>query len=156
MARLSEDDAERARAWMIRASKRLGGAAAAASRKRIEEGEFDNNFDGTVSAIFHVVDAVELVRTGVHRRIGDDQEATMIQSVVLTLNQAGIPDVPAAMRLTGLNSRRNASVHGHWTEVLDREGLEEAVNAARRLHRAATIYIERQGVSLNATSSRPE
>ena len=37
-------------------------------RKDITEGEFDNHFDGVVSAIFHIADAVELVRTGVHRR----------------------------------------------------------------------------------------
>jgi len=67
--------------------------------------------------------------------------------VVAALNAAGIPDVPVATRLIGLNARRNTSVHGHWMEVLDRDALDDAI-AARQLLRAASIYIERQGVGL--------
>ena len=145
---LSQLDTERVRGWIERATNRLDGAAVAASRTDIEEGEFDNNFDGIVSAIFHIVDAVELVRTGVHRRAGEDEQATVIRSVVLMLNAEGIPGVPAAMRLIGLNAKRNTSVHGHWTEVLDRDALDDAIVAARQLLRSASTYIERQGVSL--------
>jgi len=68
--------------------------------------------------------------------------------VVLMLNAEGIPGVPAAMRLIGLNAKRNTSVHGHWTEVLDRDALDDAIVAARQLLRSASTYIERQGVSL--------
>ena len=101
-----------------------------------------------MTAVFHVVDAVELVRTGTHRSVGADEEATIIRSVVLTLNNAGITEVPASARLTNLNSRRNASVHGDWTEVLYDEALADDVAAARLFHKAARAYIEQKGISL--------
>jgi len=134
--RLSAGDVKRVKDLMKRARDRIDGAAAAVSRERIEVGEFDNHFDGVVTAIFHVVDAVELTRTGVHRRVGEADEATLIRSVVATLVSSGVPDVPAAARLVGLNADRNASVHGHWTNVLDRDALEVAIAAARQLHAA--------------------
>jgi hypothetical protein len=128
---------------MVRAAKRLSGAATAVARPDITDGEFDNHFDGVVSAIFHIADAVELVRTGVHRRVGEGDEATVIRSVVATLT-AEVGSTPAPARLIDLNSRRNTSVHGHWTEVLDRDALEDAIAAGRQLHRAATVYLERR------------
>lgn len=85
--------------------------------------------------------------------MGDDQASTLIQSVVLTLLQAGIEDVPAAMRLTGLNARRNTSVHGQWTDVLDREALESAIAAARSLHAAASAYLTGRGIVLNGDAA---
>lgn len=76
MARLSDEMQKVARDKMSRAAKRMDGAAAAIARKDITEGEFDNHFDGAVSAIFHIADALELVRTGVHRKVGEGDEAT--------------------------------------------------------------------------------
>jgi hypothetical protein len=46
-----------ARSLLTRAAARFNGAAAAATRPDPTEGEFDNNFDGVVTGIFHVVDA---------------------------------------------------------------------------------------------------
>lgn len=70
MARLSDAMAAAARDMMSRAERRLDGAAAAIARTDITEGEFDNHFDGVVSAIFHVADAIEIVRTGINRQPG--------------------------------------------------------------------------------------
>jgi hypothetical protein len=53
-----------ARSFLSRAARRFDGAAAAATRPNPTEGEFDNNFDGVVTGIFHVVDAFELISTG--------------------------------------------------------------------------------------------
>jgi hypothetical protein len=102
-----------------------------------------------VSAIFHISDAVELVRTGVHRRAGEGEEATVVRSVITTLTADEVGSVPAPVRLIDLNGRRNTSVHGRWTEVLDRDALEDAITAGRQFHRAARVYIERRGVVLD-------
>ena len=115
MAALTDATRKVARDMMLRAAKRLDGAAAAIARDDITEGEFDNHFDGVVAAIFHVADAVELVRTGVHRKVGEGEESTVIRSVVATLTADEAGSVPAPARLIDLNGRRNASVHGHWT-----------------------------------------
>jgi hypothetical protein len=136
------------RSKMRRAIARIDGADAANRRPDITEGEFDNHFDGAVSAIFHIADAVELARTGVARRFGEGEQATVIRSVLGTLAASGIPDVPSATRLIDLNSRRNTSVHGHWTETLDSDALDGAISAARIFHVAASAYLERLGVSL--------
>ena len=79
-------------------------------------GEFDHNFDGVVTGIFHVVDAFELITTGLRREAREAEQATRIRSAVLALAQAGVPEVPAATRLVGLNTRRNTSVHREWLE----------------------------------------
>lgn len=149
MAQLSETNRTIVRDQVSRAARRIDGAATAIARKSITDGEFDNNFDGVVSSIFHIADAVELVRTGIHRRVGEGEEATVIRSVVANLTAAGIRDVPAPARLIDLNSRRNTSIHGHWTEILDREALEDAIAAGRLFHRAARVYIEQRGVPLD-------
>ncbi len=149
MAQLSDATRKVARDRMSRAAKRMDGAAAAIAREDITEGEFDNHFDGVVSAIFHIADAVELVRTGVHRKVGEGEEATVIRSVITTLTTDKVGPVPAPARLIDLNGRRNTSVHGHWTEVLDRDAVEDAIAAGRGFHRAARVYIERRGVALD-------
>jgi hypothetical protein len=136
------------RGWLTRAESRLAGAAVAAKRPHPSEGEFDNNFDGVVTAIFHVVDAFELARTGIHRRAGEGEQASVIRSVLLSLQAARIPNVPIPERLIDLNSRRNTSVHGEWMEVLDPESLEDAIKAARSLLVAVKVWMVRQGVKL--------
>jgi hypothetical protein len=148
VARPSDEMQKVARDWMLRATRRLNGAAAAVAREDITEGEFDNHFDGVVSAIFHITDAVELVRTGIHRKVGEGEEATVIRSVIATLTADEVASVPAPARLIDLNARRNTSVHGHWTEVLDRDALQDAIAAGRQFHGAAASYIERRGVPL--------
>jgi len=132
---------------VARADKRLSGAEAAARRSNPSEGEYDNNFDGVVTAIFHVVDAFELARTGVKRRVGDADQPIVIQSVVTNLKAAGIGSVPAAMRLIDLNRRRNASVHDDWLEVLDTESLDDAIEAARGLLTAVQAYLVKIGLA---------
>jgi hypothetical protein len=57
-----------ARAFLARADRRINGAAKAARRPSPDPGEIDNNFDGVVTAIFHVVDAYELATSGRSRR----------------------------------------------------------------------------------------
>jgi hypothetical protein len=118
---------------LARAAARFNRAGAAATRPNPTEGEFDNNFDGVVTGIFHVVDAFELITTGLRREAREAEQATRIRSAVLALGQAGIPEVPAATRLVGLNTRRNTSVHGEWLEVLDAEALLDAIKAGRQL-----------------------
>ncbi len=68
---------------LARAERRFDGAAIAARRPNPSEGEFDNNFDGVVSGIFHVVDAFELITTGLRRVAHEAEEPTRIRSVVV-------------------------------------------------------------------------
>src|SRR5205814_5476496 len=96
--------------------RRLQRAAVAAARPTADPGEFANNFDGVVSAIFHVNDAYELATTGIKRQLGDAAQPTHIHAVIGRLQVAGVPEVPAAIRLIDLNRRRNTSVHGQLTE----------------------------------------
>jgi hypothetical protein len=137
-----------ARGFLARAAARFNGAAAAVARPNPTDGEFDNNFDGVVTGIFHVVDAFELITTGLRRETREAEQATRIRSAVLALGQAGIPDVPAVTRLVGLNSRRNTSVHGEWLEVLDPDALLDAIKAARLLLAAVECYAKDHGVAL--------
>jgi hypothetical protein len=67
---------------------------------------------------------------------------------VLALGRAGIPDVPAATRLVGLNTRRNTSVHGEWLEVLDPDALLDAIKAGRQLLAAVERYGKDRGIAL--------
>jgi hypothetical protein len=135
-----------ARSLLTRAGARFNGASAAAMRPNPTEGEFDNNFDGVVSGIFHVVDAFELMTTGLRRESREAEQATRIRSAVLALNMAGVRDVPAAARLVGLNARRNTSVHGEWLEVLDPEALLDAIKAGRQLLAAVERYAKDRGI----------
>jgi hypothetical protein len=147
MARaLTQVQLDTVRGWLARAERRLDGAEVAARRPHPSEGEFDNNFDGVVTAIFHTVDAFELVRTGVHRRADEGEEATLIRSVISSLRAANTPGVPAPERLIDLNHRRNTSVHGEWMEVLDPEALSDAIMAARAFLSAVKIWMVRGGI----------
>jgi hypothetical protein len=137
-----------ARGLLARAAARFNGAAAAATRHDPTEGEFDNNFDGVVTGIFHVVDAFELITSGLRREAREAEQATRIRSAVLALGQAGVPDVPAATRLVGLNTRRNTSVHGEWLEVLDPDALLDAIKAGRQLLAAVERYAKDRGIAV--------
>lgn len=98
--------------FLVRAERRINGAATAAERPGADPGEFDNNFDGVVTAIFHIVDAYELATTGIKRHVGEAAQSTRIESVLAALRSAKIPAVPPGSRLIDLNRRRNTSVHG--------------------------------------------
>ncbi|HEX7491188.1 MAG TPA: hypothetical protein VF337_05750 [Candidatus Limnocylindrales bacterium] len=137
-----------ARGFLARAAARFNGAAAAVARPNPTEGEFDNNFDGVVTGIFHVVDAFELITAGLRRETREAEQATRIRSAVLALGQAGVPDVPAATRLVGLNARRNTSVHGEWLKVLDPDALLDAIKAGRLLLAAVERYAKDHGLAL--------
>jgi hypothetical protein len=137
-----------ARSLLTRASARFNGAGAAATRPNPTEGEFDNNFDGVVTGIFHVVDAFELITTGLRREAREAEQATRIRSAVLALGQFGVPDVPAASRLVGLNARRDTSVHGEWLEVLDPGALLDAIKAGRQLLAAVERYAKDRGIAV--------
>ena len=75
----------RARALLARAEARFAGAEAVVRRDTPNGGEFDNNFDGVVSGIFHIVDAFELATTGLGREMREADQATRIASVVTAL-----------------------------------------------------------------------
>ena len=138
-----------ARDLLARAGRRIDGAATAASRPGADPGEFDNNFDGVVSAIFHVVDAYELATSGIKRRFGEAEQSTRIESVLAALRAAKTPNVPPGSRLTDLNVRRNTSVHGEWVEVLDKGALEDAISAARQLLNAVRHCLAASGVDVS-------
>ncbi|MHB8399481.1 MAG: hypothetical protein ACYDCI_11190 [Candidatus Limnocylindrales bacterium] len=92
---------------LSRARARFNGAAAAAAWPSPTEGEFDNNFDGVVTGIFHVVDAFELMTTGLRREVRDAEQALSIRSVVLALELDRIEAVSPASRFANLNTRRS-------------------------------------------------
>ena len=98
-------------------------------QRRVDQGEFDNNFDGVVTAIFHIVDAYELAASGIKRRVNEAEQATRIES-------SGHPRAARRRqtcprhRLIDLNRRRNTSAHGEWMEVIDQEALSDAIRAA--------------------------
>ncbi len=117
--------------FLVRAERRINGATVAAARPGTDPGEFDNNFDGVVTAIFHIVDAYELATTKSKRKVGEAEQATRIQSVLAALRSAKSPHVPPGSRLIDLNRRRNTSVHGEWMEVVDQDALQDAIRAAR-------------------------
>jgi hypothetical protein len=142
MARPTQAQLARARALLARAESRFDGAAATVGRGSPSQGEFDYNFDGVVSGIFHIVDAFELATTGLRREVREADQATRIASALTVLRGAGVRDLPATTRLVGLNARRNTSVHGEWLEVLDRDELEAAVRAGRSLLRAVRAYLD--------------
>lgn len=150
MAAPTKTQLARARSLLERATSRFNGAATAATRPNPTEGEFDNNFDGVVSGIFHVVDAFELLTTGLQRAAREAEQSTRIRSVVAALERERVPKVPAAARLLDLNRRRNTSVHGEWLEVLDVEALEDAIEAGRQLHKAVTAYCGKRGIGLES------
>jgi hypothetical protein len=133
--------------FLVRAERRINGAAAAAARPGIDQGEFDNNFDGVVTAIFHIVDAYELAASGIKRRVNEAEQPIRIESVLAALRAAKTPHVPPASRLIDLNRRRNTSVHGEWMEVIDQEALSDAI-------RAATDFLAavRRGLALRSIS----
>jgi hypothetical protein len=137
------------REFLARADRRINGAAKAAKRPSTDPGEFDNNFDGVVTAIFHVVDAYELATTGIKRRVGEAEQATRIESVLAALRAAKTPKVPPGSRLIDLNVRRNTSVHGEWVEVLDQDALEDAIRAARELLSAVRHCLAAKGIDVS-------
>jgi len=149
MAAPTKSQLATARDFLARAGRRIDGAATAARRSGAEPGEFDNNFDGVVSAIFHVVDAYELATTGIKRRVGEAEQATRIESVLAALRAAKTPLVPPGSRLIDLNVRRNTSVHGEWVEVLDQDALEDAIRAARELLSAVRHGLAVKGIDVS-------
>lgn len=138
-----------ARDFLVRAERRIDGAATAAARPGAGPGEFDNNFDGVVTAIFHMVDAYELATIGIKRRVGEAEQATRIESVLAALRSAKTPKVPPASRLIDLNRRRNTSVHGEWMEVLDQDALQDAIRAARDLLAAVLHGLAAKGIDVS-------
>jgi hypothetical protein len=138
-----------ARDLLDRADRRISGAAIAARRPDSEPGEFDNNFDGIVTAIFHVVDAHDLATTGIKRRVGEAEQATRIESVLVALRAANTPGVPPGSRLIDLNVRRNTSVHGEWLEVIDQDALEDAMRAASEFLHAVRHALAAKGIDVS-------
>ncbi len=147
MPDLSQGQRAMVRDLLARADRRLQGAAVAAARPTADPGEFDNNFDGVVSAIFHIVDAYELGTTGSKRQLGEADQPTRIHAVLARLQSVGVPNVPPAARLIDLNRRRNTSVHGEWMEVLDQDSLDRAIASARELLVAVRLGLSSAGIN---------
>lgn len=141
-----------ARDFLARAERRINGAAVAAARSDAGPGEFDNNFDGVVTAIFHIVDAYEVATIRFKRRVGEAEQATRIQSVLGQLRAAKTPNVPPGSRLVDLNRRRNTSVHGEWIEVIDHEALEDAIASAGDLLAAVRHALAAKGIDVSRSA----
>jgi hypothetical protein len=148
MASATKTQLAAARGLLDCAEARFNGAATAVARPSPTEGEFDNNFDGVVTGIFHVVDAFELMTTGLRREVREAEQATRIRSVVLALEQDRISAVPPASRLVNLNTRRNTSVHGEWLEVLDTDALNNAIATGRALLVAVKAYADKHEIPI--------
>ena len=130
---------------LARADARFDAAETAAKRPDAKPGEYDNNFDGVVSGIYHVLDAFHLATTGLHRSIGQGDAPTTMASTLAALGAAGI-DAPSLRELAELNRDRNASAHGGVLESpFGTEDLEEAVEIGRAFARSVREYLSRAG-----------
>ena len=130
---------------LARAEARFDAAETAAKRPDVKPGEYDNNFDGVVSGIYHVLDAFHLATTGFHRSIGQADAPTTMASTLAALGAVGI-DAPSLRELAELNRERNASVHGGVLESpFGAEDLEEAVDIGRAFARSVREYLSREG-----------
>ena len=69
LARLTQAQRATVDNLLARADARFEAAETAAKRPDVKPGEYDNNFDGVVSGIYHVLDAFHLATTGLHRSI---------------------------------------------------------------------------------------
>ena len=147
MVQLSEESRGIARDLLLRANRRLDGAAAAIAREDITEGELINHFDGVVVSLFQIAASVELTRTSLHQKVSEDEEAELIRSAIVTLNAAKAESVPASARLLDLNRRYRDSMHGRSSGALDRTVLEDTIAVGRQFCRAARVYAEHLGVT---------
>ena len=130
---------------LARAEARFDAAETAAKRPDVKPGEYDNNFDGVASGIYHVLDAFHLATTGFHRSIGQADAPTTMASTLTALGAVGI-DAPSLHELAELNRDRNASVHGGVLESpFGTEDLEDAVDIGRAFARSVREYLSREG-----------
>ena len=70
IAALNAAQRERVRNLLGRASARLDASERVAKLSEAQSGDYDNAFDGTVTAIYHILDAFELARMVVRVRRG--------------------------------------------------------------------------------------
>jgi hypothetical protein len=130
---------------LARADARFDAAETAARRPDAKPGEYDNNFDGAVSGIYHILDAFHLAATGLHRSIGQADAPTTMASTLASIGASGI-DAPSLRELAELNRDRNTSVHGGVLESpFGTEDLEEAVEIGRAFARSVREYLSRDG-----------
>src|SRR5450759_1780032 len=131
LARLTQAQRATVDNLLARAGARFDAAETAARRPDAKPGEYDNNFDGVVSGIYHILDAFHLATTGLHRSIGQADAPTTMASTLTALGAVGI-DAPSLPDLAELNRNRNTSVHGGVLESpFGTEDLEEAVEIGR-------------------------
>jgi len=110
-------------------------------RTDVKPGEYDNNFDGVVHGIYHVLAAFHLATTGIHRSIGEADAPTVMASTLAAPGAAGL-DAPSLRELQGLNRERNTSVHGGVLESpFGTEDIEEAVDIGRAFARSVREYL---------------
>jgi hypothetical protein len=145
LARLTQAQRATVDNLLARAEARFDAAETAAKRPDAKPGEYDNNFDGVVSGIYHVLDAFHLATTGLHRSTGQADAPTAMASTLTALGAAGI-EAPSLRELAELNRDRNASVHGGVLESpFGTEDLDEAVDIGRAFARAVREYLSRAG-----------
>lgn len=143
LARLTQAQRTTVDNLLARADGRFEAAEAAVLRADVRPGEYDNNFDGVVHGIYHVLDAFHLATTGLHRSIGEADAPTVMASALAALGAAGI-DAPSLRELQGLNRERNTSVHGGVLESpFGIEDIEEAVDVGKAFARAVRAYLSR-------------
>jgi len=126
------------RGFLTRADRRINGAAKAATRPGTDPGEFDNNFDGVVTAILHVVDAYELATTGIKRRVGEAEQATRIESVLAAYGL--LKRTPTGKALHDDGSSKGLAPE----DVPDEpdEVLFETIRRFKRMEREVVVLVE--------------
>lgn len=140
---------EAIRRMLLRAESRFAAGWKVSEAVDPLPGELDNNFEGVVHGIHHVVEAHVLGATGARRKADDDSAAVLVDAVVIELRRSGIPDVPSAQRIKLLNARRNTSAHeGSWLDAIDGEMLGAAVSTARELLTAVRLDLRRRGLDV--------
>jgi len=130
-----------------RAKQRFDGAEGAMLRLDVSQGEIDNNYEGVVNAINFIVQAYVLGTTGIQRKFGEAEASTKIESVLSTLGQQHISNLPSAKRLRAANARRNESGHeGSMRGEIDTDEVEAAIHDGRLFMDAVIRDLRRRKV----------
>lgn len=138
----------RARPQSARESlRRLDAAERVANLDGARWGDYDNAFDGAVTAVYHILDAFELARHGRTRSSGEADAPTALTDAVDALAADGVR-TPSVRELTGLNAERNTSVHGgEPLSPFDADRVLEAVDTARYFLGAVSQYLAAAGLA---------
>ena len=127
---------------LVRAQQRFDAANRTARRSDVQQGDFDNAYEGAVSGINFLVEAYLLASSGTRRKVGEDEATTLIHVTCSGLTARHIP-CPDAMDLIWEQRRRNTSAHeGDWVSNLGPDDLERVASLGERLLHAVRTYAE--------------